>query len=142
MKYEGLGKIPAPWYFTFASTFSVLVILNAGFEIFTGSYWEILGDTLVSRTVNLMALIVGGFLIAGHLWECIMIAYSKIYREIQNEKTRDEVFHDLEQCLKDGLTLEQALVELRRKEELRREAARGFMVKLLEIIASIFRMGL
>lgn len=74
-EYESLGRIPKNWYFTFATCFAFAIILNGFIELFSDWRYVQLGDTFLTRTVNLMALIVGLFFIAAHLWEILKMLF-------------------------------------------------------------------
>ena len=111
--YVSLVRIPRKWFNVFVWTFSSLVIANVLIEIFTGWAWKNLGETVLTRTAVLMTLIVGGFFILAHIWEAIMLGYAKLFKDKilaqGRAEGRAEVYRELQQAQKEGITLEELL---------------------------------
>lgn len=74
--------MPENWYLVFASVFTILVLLNAGAEFFLSWKYNQLGDTFITRTVNLMALVVGTFIIISYIGDIAMVIYEIIKKKI------------------------------------------------------------
>ncbi len=91
-EYESLGRIPKSWYFTFATCFAFAVILNGLVDFFSDWHYAELGETFLTRSVNLMALVVGLFFIAAHLWEIIKMLFyhSNLIKQRILEEGRQE----------------------------------------------------
>ena len=111
--YVSLVRIPRKWFNVFVWTFSTLVIANVLIELFTGWAWKHLGETLLTRTAVLMTLIVGWFFILAHIWEAIMLGYAKLFKDKilaqGRAEGRAEVYRELLQAQKEGITLEEML---------------------------------
>ena len=111
--YVSLVRIPRKWFNVFVWTFSSLVIANVLIEFFIGWAWEHLGETLLTRTAVLMTLIVGWFFILAHVWEAIMLGYAKLFKDKilaqGRAEGRAEVYRELLQAQKEGITLEEML---------------------------------
>ncbi len=80
-EFVSLVRIPRKWFNLFVVIFLTLIIANTLFELFTNWKWELLGDTILTRTAVLISLIVGWFFIISHIWEVIMLGYAKIFRD-------------------------------------------------------------
>ena len=131
--YVSLVRIPRKWFNVFVWTFSSLVIANVLIEFFTGWAWKDLGETVLTRTAVLMTLIVGWFFILAHIWEIIMLGYAKLFKDkilaqgraegkvegraegkVEGRaegkvEGRAEVYRELQQALREGITLEEVL---------------------------------
>lgn len=111
--YVSLVRIPRKWFNVFVWTFSSLIIANILIEFFTGWAWKDLGETVLTRTAVLMTLIVGWFFILAHVWEVIMLGYAKLFKDkiLAKGKAegRAEVYRELQQAQKKGITLEEVL---------------------------------
>ena len=111
--YVSLVRIPRKWFNVFVWTFSSLVIANVLIELFTGWVWKGLGETLLARTAVLMTLVVGWFFILAHIWEAIMLGYAKLFKDKilaqGRAEGKAEVYRELLQAQRDGITLEEVL---------------------------------
>ena len=111
--YVSLVRIPRKWFNVFVWTFSGLIIANVFVELCTDWAWKDLGETVFTRMAVLMTLIVGWFFIVSHIVEVIMLGYAKLFKDkiLAQGKAegRAEVYRELEQAQRKGITLEELL---------------------------------
>ena len=79
--FVSLVRIPRKWFNLFVGIFLTLIITNTLLELFTDWKWELLGDTILTRSAVLMTLLVGWFFIFAHIWEGIMLGYARIFKD-------------------------------------------------------------